>query len=171
MEDKKHGDTHLPVPRIIIDEQGKVLKANEHIGEVFLYEGIVGGDIFALTGFKVTDLFGCAVTGTHPLLERNNKFFKVYAYHETENEHELALAFTDVTVLEDLKDRYNEEKPCIAKVLIDNYDELIEAQRESKDPVLSSKMTMVQSVMRPLAMIKVWSLVVMSTSCTLKAIH
>ncbi|MBR6472583.1 MAG: DHH family phosphoesterase [Firmicutes bacterium] len=139
MEDKKHGDTHLPVPRIIIDEQGKVLKANEHIGEVFLYEGIVGGDIFALTGFKVTDLFGFAVTGTHPLLERNNKFFKVYAYHETENEHELALAFTDVTVLEDLKDRYNEEKPCIAKVLIDNYDELIEAQRESKDPVLSSK--------------------------------
>ena len=138
MEDIKENNIYFPVPRIIIDEQGKVLSANEHIGEVFLYENIVGSDVFMLTGIKAGELFRCAESGEHPLLERNNRTFKIYAYHETRRDDELAVAFTDITVLEDLKVRYNEEKPCIAKVQIDNYDELIEAQIGNRDNNLAS---------------------------------
>ena len=133
MDEITEMNIYCPVPKIVIDDQGKVLMANEHIGEVFLYQGIVGADIFTLTGLKVVDLFECAVTGAHPLVERNDKVFKIFAYYETDDRHKLAIMFSDVTVLEDLKDRYNEEKPCIAKVQIDNYDELIEAQSDGGD--------------------------------------
>lgn len=129
MEENKQSFPNLPVPEIVIDRQGKIIWANEHITEVFLYEGIVGGDVFALTGVKATDLFASADNGNHPLIKRNDKVFKIIAYLEAEDV--LAVLFTDVTVLEELKDRYYDEKPCIAKILIDNYDELVEAQTES----------------------------------------
>ena len=51
MENIKQNNKNIPVPHITIDRQGKVLSANEHMGEVFLYEGIVGADVFTLTGF------------------------------------------------------------------------------------------------------------------------
>ncbi len=111
---------------LVINENGKVISANEHIGDVFLYEGIVGGDIFALTGIKSAELFDAADSDVHPLVRRNDKVFKILACKSEEENGNLAVIFSDVTVFEDLKDRYNSEKPCIAKIEIDNYDELIE---------------------------------------------
>lgn len=116
----------IPLPMLEIGKNGKVVSANEHIGEVFLYEGIEGGDIFALTGIKAAELFAAADNDAHPLVERNDKVFRILAYRNEADKDRLALIFTDITVLEDLKDRYNKEKPCVAKVEIDNYDELIE---------------------------------------------
>ena len=37
-EDIKQISSSFPIPKIIIDTQGKILSANAHIGEVFLYE-------------------------------------------------------------------------------------------------------------------------------------
>ena len=102
MDDIKQNDSYFPGPKVVINEQGKVLSANQYIGEVFLYEGIKGADIFTLTGKKAGELFECAENGGHPLIERNNKVFKIIAYHEPGRENELSLIFSDVTVLEDL---------------------------------------------------------------------
>ncbi len=138
MEDTKQINSRFPIPKIVIDKQGKVLSANEHIGEVFIYEGIVGADVFTLTGYKTAELFDYAGTGEHPLINRNDKTFRIYAFHEYDDNETLSLAFYDVTSFEELKDRYNNERPCIAKIQIDNYDELIEAQRNLKEMNLSA---------------------------------
>ena len=128
MEDTKLNNSNIPFPRLVIDSQGKVISANEHMGEVFLYEGIAGADIFTLTGLKGQDLFAMAGDDKRPVINRNDKVFKVVPFHENGNEDELVLIFMDVTGFEELKDRYNDERPCIAKIQIDNYDELIDSQ-------------------------------------------
>ena len=138
MEDIKQMNSNFPIPQITIDRQGKVLSANDHIGEVFLYEGIVGADVFTLTGIKTGDLFDYAGTDKHPLINRNDKVFKIFTFLGSESQDVLNIVFYDVTVFEDLKDRYNDERPCLAKVQIDNYDELIEAQRDNSELNLSS---------------------------------
>ena len=130
MEDTKQHISNIPFPRLVIDRQGKVLSANEYMGEVFLYEGIVGADVFTLTGLKAQDLFAMAGGGSYPVISRNDRAFKVVTFHEVDDENNLILLFQDITGFEELKDRYNEEKPCIAKIQIDNYDELIESQGE-----------------------------------------
>ena len=38
--------SYIPMPVCIINRLGKVVEANSRIGEVFLYDGIGGGDIF-----------------------------------------------------------------------------------------------------------------------------
>ncbi len=138
MEEIKQINSNFPIPKITIDKQGKVLSANDHIGEVFLYEGIVGADVFTLTGVKTGELYEIAGTDQHPLINRNDRVFKVFSYFESEDSDVLSVVFYDVTGFEDLKDRYNDEKPCIAKVQIDNYDELIESQRDNSEYNLSS---------------------------------
>ena len=75
MEEIKQQMSNIPVPQIVIDRQGKVISANEYMGEVFIYEGIVGADVFTLTGLKAAELFECAESGRHPLVDRNEKTF------------------------------------------------------------------------------------------------
>ena len=63
--------SYIPVPVCIINRQGKVVEASSRIGEVFLYDGIKDGDIFALTGVKTAELYDAAERNIHPLLKRN----------------------------------------------------------------------------------------------------
>ena len=90
----------IPVPMCVINRQGKVITANDKIGEVFLYDGIKNADIFALTGIKVADLYESAEGDEHPLLARNNRIFKLVTQKvEDDEDSDLTILFTDVTGL------------------------------------------------------------------------
>lgn len=117
--------SYIPLPVIVIDENGLVVKANSRIGEIFLYDEIEGRDTYSLMGIKAKDLIAACEENTHPLLKRNEKIFKMVC-EKVEGSEYLTVVFNDVTAFEDLKDRYNDEKPCIIKIKVDNYDELIE---------------------------------------------
>lgn len=118
--------SYIPVPVCVINKRGKVVCAGEKIGEVFLYDDIVDADIFALTGIRVSELYDAAETESHPILKRNDKKFKLICHKVSQEEDSnLAILFSDVTNMEELKVKYNNEKLCIAKIQIDNYDELI----------------------------------------------
>ena len=130
----------IPLPLCVINNQGKVIDANEHIGDVFIYDAIVDADIFTLTGIKATDLYTAAEEDTHPLLKRNEKVFRLIAYlMGDEPDSNLGIIFNDVTGMEELKDRYNSEKPCVAKIQVDNYDQLIDSSGPAPKLGLSSQ--------------------------------
>ncbi len=131
---------YIPLPACFINAQGKVTGASARINEVFVYDEILEGDIFALTGIKLSELYESAAGGTHPLIKRNDKTFRISAKKLTEDDEDgLAVFFSDVTNLEDLKDRYNNEKPCVAKIQLDNYDELIDSTGPVPRLALSSQ--------------------------------
>ena len=117
---------YIPLPICVINKKGRVISAGDKIGQVFLYDGIVDSDIFALTGIRASELYAAAEAGSHPLLKRNGKIFKLMCNKVSDEEDgNLAILFGDVTNLEELKDKYNNEKLCLAKIQIDNYNELI----------------------------------------------
>ena len=133
--------SYIPVPVCIINRQGKVVEASSRIGEVFLYDGIKDGDIFALTGVKTAELYDAAERNIHPLLKRNEKIFRLVLQKADpeDDDSNLTILFWDVTGLEDLKDRYNNEKLCMAKVQVDNYDELTSSSATEMRLALSSE--------------------------------
>ncbi len=133
--------SYIPVPVCIINRQGKIVEASSRIGEVFLYDGIKDGDIFALTGMKTSELYEAAKRDTHPLLRRNDKIFRLVLQKADPEDEEsnLTILFGDVTGLEELKDRYNNEKLCMAKVQVDNYDELTSSSATEMRLALSSE--------------------------------
>lgn len=120
--------SYILQPMCVINRKGKIIFANEHMNEVFVYAGIEDADFFALTGIKTTDLYEEIETNHTQLhiLERNGKQFKLATKLVGEGEEaRLLVYFFDVTNYESLKDRYNNEKICVCKINIDNYDELI----------------------------------------------
>lgn len=128
------------LPTCIISQQGKVTKANSRIADVFKYDGIVGNDIFALTGVKVQDIIKVAEEGTYEVIKRNDKAFKILAGFIGEGETAaILLNFVDVTSFENLKEMYNDEKVCIALVNVDNFDELMSSAGEGRELEISTE--------------------------------
>lgn len=124
--------TNIPIPICAVNKAGKIVSANSRIKEVFFYSGSEEGDIFAITGIKVKELFDEEEedkTFVPKVIERNERKFKVVPGEVTKlNEEEvLLLYFYDVTGFEELKEKYEDEKICICKINIDNYDQFSDA--------------------------------------------
>lgn len=115
----------IPIPMCVLDKDGRVVDSNSLIGDVFIYDDIVGGSIFALTGIKFDRLKSVSETNEPIHLERNEKIFNlVPTVVESNGEEYTYVYFMDVTQQEKVEKKYDEEKVCIVKIHIDNYDEL-----------------------------------------------
>lgn len=128
------------VPACIINQLGKVTRANSKIAEVFKYDGIVGNDIFALTGVKVQDIIKAAEEGSFIVIKRNEKAFKILAGFIGEGETAaIMLYFVDITSFENLKEIYNDNQTCIALINVDNFDELMNSAGEERELEVSAE--------------------------------
>lgn len=116
---------YVPIPMCIINANGKVTRASGKIDEVFKYDGIKDADIFALTGIKLVDFLKSAREEKNLILERNERKFKIRVSSMGEGEDSAyGIYFVDVTNYESLKEKYNDERPCMATINVDNFDEL-----------------------------------------------
>ena len=132
---------YSPVPVVIVNINGKVVRANDLIRKVFIYDEIVGYDIFQLTGFKVEELRESAASGESRSLSRNDRDFRVFVTRDTEDEDgNLLLFFYDITSFMEIKERYDEEKICVARINIDNYDDLISGTDSSMRMMITSQL-------------------------------
>ncbi|MBQ6662440.1 MAG: DHH family phosphoesterase [Firmicutes bacterium] len=119
----------LPLPVCVVNSKGKILSANSKIDQVFLYSNIEEADFFQLTGVKVSAL--TPENNGSIIIERNGRKFSIVVSRrpawEEDEEEELIVYFDDVTGYEDLKQRYDDEKLCVMRINIDNYDEFTAA--------------------------------------------
>lgn len=133
--------THYSVvPMCIINASGKVTRANSRIADVFKYDGIVDGDIFVLTGIKLPEVQEAAAEGRPLLLKKNGKAFKILSAFIGEGDTaSIVMSFIDMTSFENLKDLYNEEKPCIALINVDNLEEMTPSGKEENELEVSTE--------------------------------
>ncbi len=132
---------HSPVPVVVINSNGKVVRANELINTVFIYDDLIGYDFFQLTGFKIEELRTAAATGESRLLSRNDRIFRVFTSRKTEEDDgNLFVFFYDITSFMQIKERYEDEKVCVARINIDNYDDLINGTDPSMRMVITSQL-------------------------------
>ena len=131
---------YSPIPMCVINAQGKVTRANKKIADVFKYDGIIDGDIFALTGIKLPEILEAVRTEKPLYLERNDKAFKIIAGAIGEGEMaSYTLYFIDVTSFENLKELYNDDKVCIAILSVDNFDELAASAGDDREMEISTE--------------------------------
>ena len=133
----------IPLPVCVVDPNGKVVGSNHHIGEVFLYDEIVGSDFFALTGVKIGDLLECAKLmedNPYKMIVRNDKTFHLYATKEPGSDSgNILVFFYDISCYEELKKKYEDERSCVCIAQIDNYDELIASTPPDMRMAISSQ--------------------------------
>lgn len=123
---------YSPLPLCILNPQGKVSRANAKIDEVFIYDGIRGADVFALTGIKYQDIVQATQEEKALIISRNDKTFKMMtSFIGTGDLASIAVYFIDISNYEILKTLHNQERSCMAIVNVDNFDELTSTTGES----------------------------------------
>lgn len=131
---------YSPIPAVVINNNGKVVRANEEISKVFVYDDIVGYDFFQLTGFRIDEMKEAAATKDTRLLRRNDRIFRTLVVKDQNNEEgNLFVFFFDITMYVEYRDRYDDEKVCVARINIDNYDDLIAGTDPSMRMTISSQ--------------------------------
>lgn len=114
----------IPLPVCSVDSNGKVIGANRFIDQVFLYSGIEDSDFFALTGVRISEI--AQDPEKEVKVERNGKIFRLIINRDGEEENaNFIIIFEDVTGYEALKKKYLQEKTCVCRINVDNYEELI----------------------------------------------
>ena len=132
---------YSPVPVVVVNSNGKVVRANELMSNVFIYDELTGYDFFQLTGLKNEDLKQIAATGESRLISRNDKDFRVFAARDSEEKDgNIFVYFYDITAFMKVKERYDEEKICVARINIDNYDDLISGTDPSMRMTITSQL-------------------------------
>lgn len=132
---------YIPIPMCLVNEKGKVVKVNDHINKVFIYDGIEDADFFALTGVKIEslieenteDIEETEDTGDTDntekapvVIERNGRNFMLTVKIEEIGEETVYIViFEDVTQYSQLKKQYVDKRVCVCKINIDNYDEMV----------------------------------------------
>lgn len=115
---------YIPIPMCVISENGKIIKVNEHINKVFIYDGIEDADFFALTGIKVENL--TKEDAKPVILERNGRNFRLIVKKDEVIEEDIYIVlFEDITEYCQLKKEHESKKVCVCKINIDNYDEMV----------------------------------------------
>ena len=131
---------YSPVPMVVVNTNGKIVRANELIKEVFIYDDLVGYDFFQLTGFRIEELRDLAKKNESKPLKRNDKDFQVIAAKDSEEEDGNTLVFFyNITSYMQIKEKYDDEKICVARINIDNYDDLIAGTDPSMRMTISSQ--------------------------------
>ncbi len=119
---KSNIEDYILIPTCEVDNNGEIIKTNDAIGNVFLYKNIVGSSFYALTGISFDEL-GIS-NDALPIMDQDGKKFRL----EVKNEGKVfKIRFHDVTDYEKMSEKYNNEKICIMKISIDNYEEMMQA--------------------------------------------
>ena len=130
-----------PVPVLVVNTNGKVVRANDLIDKVFIYDDLIGYDFFQLTGFRIEELYEAAVKGESKPISRNDREFRVLASRDADEEDgNYFVFFYDITSFMQIKEKYDDEKICVARINIDNYDDLISGTDPSMRMTITSQL-------------------------------
>ena len=87
------------------------------------------------------DLKECAATGESRPLSRNDRDFRVFATRdESDEEGNIFVFFYDITTFMQIREKYDDEKICVARINIDNYDDLISGTDPSMRMTITSQL-------------------------------
>ncbi len=114
----------FPMPACVVGTEGNIISANDLMGEVFVYNDIIGSNFFALTGVKKSDICEANKNNEEILIERNDRKFSLATEKDANPDNEVTVFFIDRTDRELYCKSFENVKPVLIIVDIDNYDEL-----------------------------------------------
>lgn len=131
---------HMPVPVAILDERHEIIWYNES----FLNHVANGDELY---GKKLKDVMSLDVDqinegGVSRFLRNGHTFLVTRTrYQHSKNTGEL-LCFQDITAQTDLERLYEDTRPCVMMIVVDNYEDLFSGTRQSERATVLASLEM-----------------------------
>lgn len=132
---------NLPMPLTMLDGEGRISWYNSKFADLIGVKDLLGMAIEdAVHHFDLEKLLA-----NKELMDvkMGDRYYRIYAnvikMDEDTNRFTIMLYWIDNTVAKTVKDRYEDEKPIIAMIQVDNYDDVMSETKEDKRPFLTSE--------------------------------
>lgn len=132
---------NLPMPLTMLDFDGRISWYNSKFSEMLGMKDLLGLELEALVHHFDLD----KILQEKELVEVkiSEKYYHIYAniikMDQDQNRFTIMLYWIDTTTAKIMIDRYEDEKPIIAMVQVDNYDDVMSEVKEDKRPFLTSE--------------------------------
>ncbi len=114
----------IPIPVCTVGGNGKIEDTNSRMEDVFPYDVIRDYDFFGLLGISLGRLNSDIENGKTEVLERNGKMFRLVPRRAPDSDDRILVFFFDITEEVRAKEAAVGHRICVARVDIDNYDEM-----------------------------------------------
>ena len=138
----KYAVFNLPVPLVVIDLDGKINWYNSKFSDVITETNVIGKSIISLVPSLTLEQFKSGEQQEG--IKIGDKTFNVFANIvnlEDENPQNMIimLYWFETTAFTDLKHRYHDEKPVLALINVDNFEDVMNETKEEKIPFVTSE--------------------------------
>ena len=134
---KKNYISQIPLPACVVGTDGLISRANGLMKNVFVYDGIVGANFFALTGIKRETLL--TANTEEIVIERNQRIFKIRTNENPKANEDIAVFFDEATARESFRTKLESDRSVIVYINIDNYDDMVAASSDEVRRMIPSK--------------------------------
>ncbi len=140
----KHAILNLPIPLAIVEFDGSIAWYNPKFAEMVDTKDILEKDIEDLiAGLKVGNILQDKKDMVTEVTIKDRHYKVLYNIVKITNDYEsryiIMLYWIDITHFQNLKVKYNEEKPDIALIQVDNYDDVIQGMEEANRPMVTAE--------------------------------
>ena len=126
-----------PLPVCVVNSEETLAIVNDKFRKIFPNIQILNTKIQDLIGYDPSELLPDGKDKF--LINVGERTFNILpSYRASETSKSVMLYFVDVTEHENLKIKYQNERSCFAKVIVDNYDELLSKSSEDRKPIVSA---------------------------------
>ena len=126
-----------PLPVCVVNSEERLAIVNDKFRKIFPNIQILNTKIKDLIGYDQSELIPDAKEKL--LINVGDRTYNILpSARASETSKSVMLYFVDVTEHENLKIKYQNEKSCFAKVIVDNYDELLSKSSEDRKPIVSA---------------------------------
>lgn len=151
-----------PLPLCMIGSDGVIVWANKKFRQMFpAEEDPEGQEIYDLTGLRLFSMSNEELAGTVVNVSAINRFFRVQSSESAEQEEARRLRaqedpleedytirmfhWQDITDIHQLRKTYQEEKPCVVHIKVDNLDDILD---QAPDDVKASLAGEIEKIIR-----------------------
>lgn len=132
---------NMPLPLVLADFDGKITWYNSKFVDMLDERNLIGIHIDKLIhGIEFEKLLEGEANGDIRIGERRYQVLNnVVRLDDSQARYILMLYFIDITGYDRLKETYEDERPIIAMVQVDNYDDVLAETKEEKKPLVTSE--------------------------------
>lgn len=127
----------IPLPCCEVATDSTISNANRMMKNVFVYEDIEGTNFFALTGIKRDALLNA--NEEEIFLDRNGRTFRLWINEDASEYENIVVIFEETTMRENYKKQYDDNRPVVMLINIDNYDALTSNNSDDGRRVIPSQ--------------------------------
>jgi c-di-AMP phosphodiesterase-like protein len=137
----KHAVLNIPLPMAMVEFDGSIYWYNTKFSEMVGSKGLLGKGIDdTVSGFKLDNILKDKKEMVKEVTIKDRHYKVLYNIVKiaelNEERYIIILYWIDITNFQNLKTKYNEEKPFIILVQVDNYDDVLQSVDEATRPII-----------------------------------